>query len=68
MDTSLACRWKNEFWDGLQKIASREKMPLATLVGQIYDAHNSSNLSSSIRVFVLNDLRARISQQQTQSG
>ena len=59
---------EDEFWDGLQEIASREKMPLATLVGQIYDAHDSSNLSSSIRLFVLNDLRACLGLRQSQNG
>ena len=34
---------EDEFWNGLQEIASRKNGPLATLVGQIYHAHNSSN-------------------------
>ena len=59
---------EDEFWNGLQEIASRENVPLVTLVGQICHAHNSCNLSSSIRVFVVNDLRARINQQQAQSA
>jgi len=46
---------ENIFWDRLKQIARRRGVSLGRLVGEI-DARRDGNLSSAIRVFVLNDL------------
>ena len=43
----------DEFWDALRAIAHRDKTTVASLVGQINQTQNKSNLSSAIRIFVL---------------
>jgi len=46
---------ENIFWDRLKQIARRRGVSLGRLVAEI-DARRNGNLSSAIRVFVLNDL------------
>lgn len=48
-----------EFWDELRLIADRLGVSVNQLVSRI-DSERTGNLSSSIRVFVLNDLRSRV--------
>jgi predicted DNA-binding ribbon-helix-helix protein len=43
---------EDEFWQALQAIAHRRKLSLNALVGSI-DAARAGNLSSALRVFVL---------------
>jgi len=45
-----------EFWDELKKISERDGVSINQLVSAI-DAERDGNLSSAIRLFVLNDLR-----------
>ena len=52
---------EKEFWEGLREIASSQKTKLTTLVQHIDQKRDGSNLSSAIRVFVFNHLRAQIS-------
>ena len=47
-----------EFWEGLRKIASTQKTKLTELLQQIDAGRKGGNLSSAIRVFVFNNLRA----------
>lgn len=47
---------EQEFWDALKEIADRRGQSLNHLVAEI-DAARPGNLSSAIRVFVLNELR-----------
>lgn len=49
---------ETEFWDGLRKIAYTQKTKLTDLLQQIDKGRNGGNLSSAIRVFVFNSLRA----------
>src|SRR5262245_29261363 len=52
---------ENAFWESLKNIAQQRKMSLGELVGQIDAERHQGNLSSAIRLFVLNlfrDLRA----------
>jgi predicted DNA-binding ribbon-helix-helix protein len=49
---------ETEFWDGLRKIASTQMAKLTELLQQIDEDRNGGNLSSAIRVFVFNYLRA----------
>ena len=44
---------EDEFWDALRVIAWRDKTTMVSLVHQINQRRNQSNLSSAIRVFVL---------------
>ena len=44
---------EDEFWDALRSIAHRDKTTVVSLIGQINQTRNKSNLSSAIRVFVL---------------
>jgi predicted DNA-binding ribbon-helix-helix protein len=46
---------EDEFWDALREIADRENMTMSALVATI--DHGSDNLSSAIRVFVLDHFR-----------
>lgn len=49
-----------EFWDELKEISERDGMSINQLVSAI-DAERDGNLSSAIRLFVLSDLKKRIS-------
>ena len=42
-----------EFWDAVKQAAVEEKKSLAALVGEIDEARADRNLSSAIRVWVL---------------
>jgi predicted DNA-binding ribbon-helix-helix protein len=48
---------EDEFWMGLREIARRKNATLRSLITQIDDARERNNLSSAIRVFVLNHFR-----------
>jgi predicted DNA-binding ribbon-helix-helix protein len=45
------------FWQALRDIADGRGMPVATLIAEIDTARSDSNLSSAIRVFVLEQFR-----------
>ena len=49
------------FWAGLKEIAHGRQMTLSTMVGDIDTRRRQGNLSSAIRLFVLDNVRARIS-------
>ena len=53
--TSLSL--EQEFWDELKKIAGQERKTIATLVSEIDAARGERNLSSAIRVWILNRLQ-----------
>jgi predicted DNA-binding ribbon-helix-helix protein len=59
---------EDQFWNGLHEIAQREKMTLSALVGRIDVVRHDCNLSSAIRVFILNDFRTRITGQESGNG
>ena len=48
---------ENQFWEELKLIASDRQQSLASLVCEIDGARENANLSSAIRVFVLETLR-----------
>lgn len=50
---------EDEFWDCLRAIADEKKIKLTTLLLQIDNDRNNANLSSAIRVFVFNEMRAQ---------
>ncbi|MET0746172.1 MAG: ribbon-helix-helix domain-containing protein [Microvirga sp.] len=45
------------FWDALRAIAATRGMPIQALVGRIDAERDGQNLSSAIRVFVLENAR-----------
>lgn len=59
---------EDEFWEGLREIASQQKIKLTTLIRQIDQMRTGANLSSGIRVFVFNHLRARIAAAGSEPG
>ena len=48
---------EDQFWDGLREIAESRNMTVSTLVATIDHGSNKRNLSSAIRVFVLEHFR-----------
>jgi predicted DNA-binding ribbon-helix-helix protein len=44
---------EDPFWNNLKDIAKAKRLTLSELVGQIEEARKQSNLSSAIRLFVL---------------
>ncbi len=49
------------FWLGLKEIAQGQQVTLSTMVGDIDTQRRQGNLSSAIRLFVLESLRTRAS-------
>jgi len=50
---------EDAFWTGLKRIAVGERRALANLVAEIDATRGAANLSSAIRVFVLERLSAK---------
>jgi predicted DNA-binding ribbon-helix-helix protein len=46
-----------EFWNALRDIAERQGKPLAALVREIDDRRGRRNLSSAVRVYILENRR-----------
>lgn len=53
---------EDEFWNGLRDIAEKQQTPLALVLKTIDSERGLANLSSAIRVFVLNHFVARTRQ------
>jgi predicted DNA-binding ribbon-helix-helix protein len=51
---------EDEFWVALKKIAFRHRVTLSDLVGSIDSQRQHGNLSSAVRLFVLNHYRQRV--------
>ncbi len=51
---------EDAFWKGLQDIAASRRMTLSDLVGAIDTERHRGNLSSAIRLFVLDHYQARM--------
>ena len=49
---------EDEFWNSLRELAALKNTNLTTLVEKIDHDRNGSNLSSAIRVFLFNHVRA----------
>lgn len=47
---------EDAFWDGLRRIAEERKLSIAALVAEIDARRGANNLSSALRVFVLQAL------------
>jgi predicted DNA-binding ribbon-helix-helix protein len=46
------------FWEALKEAAARERMPLAALIARIDESRGTAGLSSAVRVWILEDVRA----------
>ena len=51
---------EDDFWAALREIALRDRATLSGLVGSIDSQRQHGNLSSAVRLFVLNHYRQRI--------
>ena len=51
---------EDEFWAALKKIALTHRLTLSDLVGSIDSQRQHTNLSSAVRLFVLNHYRRRV--------
>jgi len=49
-----------QFWDCIKGIAAREALTVSGLISRIDRERSSANLSSTLRLFVLEDVRAHI--------
>jgi predicted DNA-binding ribbon-helix-helix protein len=49
---------EDAFWRGLKEIARAQRTTLSNMVGEIDKARSQANLSSAIRLFVLDQLRS----------
>lgn len=47
---------EDAFWDELKVLAGRRSVSLAALIAEV-DSHRTGNLSSALRVYVLESLR-----------
>lgn len=47
-----------EFWEALKTYATQQNKTIAALVGEIDQARGDKNLSSAIRVWIFNRLKA----------
>lgn len=52
---------EDAFWRGLKEIAHTQRTTLSTMVSQIDKGRSQANLSSAIRLFVLDRLRTPMS-------
>jgi predicted DNA-binding ribbon-helix-helix protein len=50
---------EDAFWDSFKEIAASRGMPLSALLTEVELGHHHGNLSSGIRLFVLNHYRGR---------
>lgn len=48
------------FWNGMKEIAAARNLTLSELVGEIDGGRQQGNLSSAIRLFVLDYFRSRV--------
>ena len=59
---------EDAFWTGLKEIASGRDMTLSDLAGSIDAQRQQGNLSSALRLFVLNHYRARVCDMEARYG
>jgi predicted DNA-binding ribbon-helix-helix protein len=53
---------EDEFWNGLKQVGKAQKTTLSELVAGIKSQPGRGNLSSAIRIFVLDHFRAQLSE------
>ncbi len=58
---------EDPFWSGLKDIAERQHTTLSTMVGDIDTQRQHGNLSSAIRLFVLDNARSQAMERRSAS-
>ena len=58
---------EDEFWESLKEIAFEESKPIQQLIEQI-DLDRTSNLSSAIRIYILNYLKNKLQKYKEQTN
>jgi len=59
---------EDEFWKGLKEVAGRRLMTLSNLVESIDTQRQQGNLSSALRLFVLDFYRSQIPEEEGREG
>jgi predicted DNA-binding ribbon-helix-helix protein len=59
---------EDQFWRGLKEIAGKRLMTLSTLVGNVDAQRQQGNLSSALRLFVLDFYRSQIPEVEGRDG
>ena len=59
---------EDAFWKGLKEIAGGRHMTLSDLVGAIDSQRQHGNLSSALRLFVLDFYRSQVSEKDSRDG
>ena len=57
---STSVSLEDAFWSELKRMSAERNLALSALVAEIDDARTADNLSSALRLAVLNHLRGRI--------
>jgi hypothetical protein len=57
---SLCQQWVAEFWKGLKEIAATKGVPVQDLISKLHTERQHANLSSVIRLFVLDFYRGKV--------
>lgn len=58
-DRKTSVSLEDEFWNALRQIAQGRNLPLSALVPTIKEKYNGYNLSSAIRLFVLDHFQSQ---------
>jgi predicted DNA-binding ribbon-helix-helix protein len=64
-DHNTSVSLEDEFWRGLWQIAINREQPLARLVAEVKAARVHGNLSSALRIFVLEHYQAEAARHRT---
>jgi predicted DNA-binding ribbon-helix-helix protein len=59
---------ENEFWDALREIADEQKSTMSAIIQNIDNMRQQANLSSSIRLYVLEHFRKRATPARAAAG
>jgi predicted DNA-binding ribbon-helix-helix protein len=59
---------ESAFWDSLKEIAASEGIPINRLVSRIHAKRQNANMSSAVRVYILEYYRRLIEQALTAGG
>jgi predicted DNA-binding ribbon-helix-helix protein len=59
---------ENAFWDGLREIADSEETTIVAVIQKIDNERQQANLSSAIRLFVLNHFRSLTAEKRRAAG
>jgi predicted DNA-binding ribbon-helix-helix protein len=67
-DHKTSVSLEDEFWRGLKEIAGKRLVTLSSLIETIDAQRQNGNLSSALRLFVLNHYRGRVCDMEARYG